>query len=816
MSPLNQQITTQLRQLIYYNLDCNLPQNALFMAGRLHAYEPRASEALYLLSLCHLRVGQIKAAYDYSKTHGSRGTHFGCTYVFAQACLGLEKFNDGILALERSRGLWAARNNWNKHTESRRQHLPDAAAVYCLLGKLHQAHNDPSKAIDCYAEALKSNPFMWDAFTGLCDLGVNVRTPNIFKMNPEMMRSVSNTGIEETPLGILEDSTPPKESLSQQTSFSQTLPGNDPFSISTTRANVDNRSYFQSKAGLSEKLNGSSFNLFTPPTAEDVEIEGLDFTPTVLSVPGLHPAVTTGNGTDAAESLFREPPHAPLRKPRTLAGIGYDVSGMDAPPRIKAPSLRSRAKTDSDQFDAPPTSQLSSMLSSRIADRKRTVSGQPPQTTADRQAAAAAAASNDPGAPQRRSVRLFNQIRPQTGKFAPSVAQSASLREARDIKRAKSIAAKTRMGQSNVGRVVSGNRKYGDAPDGERKEPRSAINNNSQTSLQQRPSVAERSTEIDGIQSLLDLFTKLASGYFALSHYRCQDALQIFSGIPSAQRETPWVLAQMGRALYEQASYAEAEKFFARIKTMAPSRLEDAEVYSTILWHLRNEIELAYLAHEILDVDRLSPQAWCAVGNSFSLQRDHDQAIKCFKRATQLDPKFAYAFTLQGHEHVANEEYDKAMAAYRHGIAAEQRHYNAWYGLGKVFEKQGKYEVAEQHYRTAVSINPTNAVLICCIGIVLEKMKKPQLALEQYSRSCEFAPRSTLSRFKKARVLMALQRPEQALAELMILKDLAPDEANVHFLLGRVYKTLNQKGNAIKHFTTALNLDPKVRSIDLI
>jgi len=59
----------------------------------------------------------------------------------------------------------------DKHTDTRRQPLPDAAAVFCLQGKLWHAHQDLNKAIECYAEALKFNPFMWDAFLGLCDLG---------------------------------------------------------------------------------------------------------------------------------------------------------------------------------------------------------------------------------------------------------------------------------------------------------------------------------------------------------------------------------------------------------------------------------------------------------------------------------------------------------------------------------------------------------------------------------------------------------------------------------------------------------------------
>ncbi|KAL9636416.1 MAG: hypothetical protein Q9164_002836 [Protoblastenia rupestris] len=171
MAPTNPHVISQLRQLIYYHLDCNLLRNALFFAGRLHAYEPRSSEAAYLLALCHLRLGQLKAAYDSSRTSGSRGTHLGCSYVFAQACLGLDRYIEGALALDRSRGLWTVRNSWGKHTDTRRQHLPDAAAVYCLQGKLWQAHAEHHKAIECYAEALKVNPLMWDAFTALCDLG---------------------------------------------------------------------------------------------------------------------------------------------------------------------------------------------------------------------------------------------------------------------------------------------------------------------------------------------------------------------------------------------------------------------------------------------------------------------------------------------------------------------------------------------------------------------------------------------------------------------------------------------------------------------
>ena len=806
MSPTNHHLSLQLRHLIYYYLDCNLLRNALFFAGRLHAYEPRATEAAYLLSLCHLRLGQLKAAYDNCKNPGSRGTHLGCSYIFAQACLGLERYGEGIAALEKSKGLWSIRNNWNKHTDSMRQHLPDAAAVYCLQGKLFHAYGNSHQAIACYSEALTQNSLMWDAFVGLCDLGNFMKINSIFKVTPSMMSTIDSSVGKETSLGVLEDPVPPDIFVSKQTKVESSA-STDPFTISTNRINGDSRSNI-AKSALFEKLNGST-NTVTPHLEDlTMDYEGFD-TPTDSG--GAVPTILGHWGSDVKSTIstsdvgtVTEPPFAPARKVRNLAE--YTVG---APPRMKS-HFRSKSKTtgDSEETEDVPSS-LASIISSAITDRKRTVSGQVAQNLSSIQATSQNSGINDPMAPQRRSVRLFNQIRPQSSKFSASTG-SLGVKEGRDIKKVKATGTKGRtMQPSTVGRVVSGNRKHADAMEIDSKEMRSMAGN-VPASLQAKPPVNDKTNEAEALEILLELFTKLGSGYFALSHYQCDNALKILNSIPLQQKETPWVLAQMGRALYEQASYADAEKYFARIKAMSPSTLDDMEVYTTILWHLKSEVDLAHLAREILDIDRLSPQAWCAVGNSFSLQRDHDQALRCFKRATQLDPKFAYAFTLQGHEHIANEEYDKAMAAYRSGIAADARHYNAWYGLGRVYERQGKYNVAEQHYRTAANINPTNAVLVNCIGIVLEKMKNPKAALVQYAKACEMAPKSAQPRFKKARVLMTLQQPDLALQELNVLKDIVPDEANVHFLLGRVYRTLRQNSNALKHFTAAMNLDPKV------
>lgn len=69
---------------------------------------------------------------------------------------------------------------------------------------------------------------------------------------------------------------------------------------------------------------------------------------------------------------------------------------------------------------------------------------------------------------------------------------------------------------------------------------------------------------------------------------------------------------------------------------MEPQRTEFMEIYSTVLWHLHAEVQLSTLAQELVSQDRNSPAAWCATGNLFSTQTEHETAIKFFQRAIQV------------------------------------------------------------------------------------------------------------------------------------------------------------------------------------
>ena len=78
-----------------------------------------------------------------------------------------------------------------------------------------------------------------------------------------------------------------------------------------------------------------------------------------------------------------------------------------------------------------------------------------------------------------------------------------------------------------------------------------------------------------------------------------------------------------------------------------------------------------------LSFPRVQSMRECPIVTTYGVQ-EHENALKFFQRALQLDPSFTYAYTLAGHEYFANEDFDKGLQCYRNAMRLDPRHYNAW------------------------------------------------------------------------------------------------------------------------------------------
>lgn len=151
-------------------------------------------------------------------------------------------------------------------------------------------------------------------------------------------------------------------------------------------------------------------------------------------------------------------------------------------------------------------------------------------------------------------------------------------------------------------------------------------------------------------------FTALSSSIcFRAYQYRCREALHIFGQLPQSQQATGWVLNQQGRAHFEMNDFLGASRCLELMHSVEPHRMKGLDLLSTVYWQVKKEVELAHLAQNTVDFDSKCPEAWCIVGNCFSLQKEHETALSYFKRSLQLDPSFTYSHTLSGYEYTANE-----------------------------------------------------------------------------------------------------------------------------------------------------------------
>lgn len=82
---------------------------------------------------------------------------------------------------------------------------------------------------------------------------------------------------------------------------------------------------------------------------------------------------------------------------------------------------------------------------------------------------------------------------------------------------------------------------------------------------------------------------------------------------------------------------------FKKLRLSDPHRLENMDLYSTCLWHLRNQVSLSSLAQSLVKSHPYACQSWLTLGNAHSLLKEHESSLKCFERAIEVNPGYAYA-----------------------------------------------------------------------------------------------------------------------------------------------------------------------------
>nr|VZI34871.1 unnamed protein product [Spirometra erinaceieuropaei] len=291
----------------------------------------------------------------------------------------------------------------------------------------------------------------------------------------------------------------------------------------------------------------------------------------------------------------------------------------------------------------------------------------------------------------------------------------------------------------------------------------------------------------ESLLAYLLLLRRLGLAFSLLSQHEYRSAMTALSELSHDQLATGLVLSWAARAHSDAADYPKARRLFNELRRLEPWQLRGMDLFSTVLWYLQDEIELSHLANDLLNLDRNAPEPWLAAGNCFSLQREHEVAVRFFRRALQVCPTDSYACTLLGHEYMSMDNLERAVSAFRHALRLDERNYKARFGLSNVYFKQEFFDLADAHLVRALTIFPQSCLLLTHLGAVRARMGRlsdaPGSSLDCLNKAVSIDPNNTLARYHRACALTSLGRYQEAISEFERLVLLCPREAMIYFRL---------------------------------
>ncbi|XP_008555880.1 cell division cycle protein 27 homolog [Microplitis demolitor] len=768
---------------IWHCLNHYAYNDAIFLSERLFA-EVDNEDTLFLLATCYYRAGRIRQAYGLL-TKKSPSTP-QCRFLLAKCCYDLEKWAEAEAAIV---------GGYYKQVKNLEDIVIQFGDQACfslqIIAKVYYKLTRTSKANEAHKLALKLNPFLWHSFEELCNVGEKPDPNKVFQLEKidtfAMCHGTNQLNYITEPDVILPSNSP---TLNINTTPTQAVIVNGTQGVrlhpSIEESPQPQAILYTNPPTISPRSKPqryrSMFSNSMSPLTPSFGILPLDNNspePTVL------PSHVTLTESNDQKSLAK-------RVSSLRAHVGQFISRKETPLQQGKPVFSQSGNTSNTAnivtvtpttpTPAPPTLQGPNVRrSSRLFSHSYSVKENNKSPNRNK--------FTTPKSPSRKTKARLSKTNLNKATFNELNERNRSDKEKSEtITSEKMVATTNALNQNSNSNNNSNN------------------SNNSNCASQQHCAVLVQKQCAEGLMSLL---RELGMAYQHLSQFNCSQAVEILSVLPKHHYNTGWVLSMLARAHFEMNDYKKAANYFSEVRQLEPQRMDLMEIYSTVLWHLHSEVQLSTLAQELVAEDRNSPAAWCATGNLFSAQTEHETAIKFFQRAIQVDPNFPYAYTLLGHEYVLTEELEKAVHAFRNAIRLDPRHYNAWFGLGTIYSKQEQYSLAEVHFKRALQINPYHSAIMCHIGVVQHALKKTDFALRTLNAAIANAPDNTLCKFHRASINFSIGRYNEALREFEELKNIAPKESLVYYSIGKVHKKLGNTHLALMYFSWATDLDPK-------
>jgi tetratricopeptide (TPR) repeat protein/serine/threonine protein kinase len=233
-----------------------------------------------------------------------------------------------------------------------------------------------------------------------------------------------------------------------------------------------------------------------------------------------------------------------------------------------------------------------------------------------------------------------------------------------------------------------------------------------------------------------------------------------------------WLNHNLGRVLQEQT----------------PSRPEEAVRYLTAALALRYD----------------SPGVYLNLGVALAATHDGEAAIRCYRTALQIDPKYAMAHNNLGYALKDQGQLDEAIAEFREAIRLKKDFPMAHNNLGNALQAQGRLDEAIDAYREAIRLKKDYPEAHTNLGSTLAAQGRVDEAIAAYKEALRLKPDYASAHYNLGNALKDQGQLDEAIAAYREALRIKPDKAEAHCNLGLALQAQGRLDEAIAAYGEAI------------